>query len=344
MKEDKNMKKIKILPLLLAAPLLVSCGVSKPKEPKFAEMGKKDQVTGAKFGTDLLAAFSASEFSETAGLLPSSVLKLESKVYYEASVESDGKVVSKDTTGINRKGEAKLDKKNKVVVVEESEKEEGSSKTLNGRRSYSFSDESHVFYQEAKVNKVKYVVEANKEAKTIAGYQKVGEEKVENIVDKKMKNLANDWSNGYYCEGIQALLTYYYGAVGEGDDEEAAKYKFYEKGKVFTIEYTSEVKNEEVKNYEVVVAKKTSKEVTKVQVDLTKGKEKSLAWTSTEESKTIVKDYYEYNWYTGSLTYHYKGNVEKTSSQASEVMSFEHKDVSVKALDVAKFTQIGDKW
>ena len=336
------MKKIKLLPLLLAAPLLVGCG-AKPSEPKFVEMSKKELVTGDKFGVDFEAAFLKSEFG-VAKLLPSSVLKIESKIYNEQSIDFDGKTIAKGTTGINAKAEAKYDKANKVISVVESEEDSSSAKTSEGSSGGSLSYKSTTYYQEAKVNKEKYVVAANKEEKTIANYQKLGEKKAQEVVDGKMKGLASEWANGYYCEGVYSLYEIYMDAVYDGDTKEAAKYKFYEKGKIFTIEYSSEVKKEDVKYYETVVGKKYSKVFKKVQIDLTVGKEKATSWSTEEESIEIKKDYYEYDFYSGTATTHYKGNTEKSLSQSSEVVTFEHKDVNVKPLDISKFVQVGNKW
>jgi len=319
------MKKTKLLSILLAAPLLASCGISKLKEPKFADLGKELNFT--KFSEALEKAGVPDELEfQVEKKLSSGILKHETNSYDGYELSRQDKVKESFKEKIDSKDEWKLDAKN--VLLEHNASSSGASKgeEAGTKSSSSNSEKFKVSYQEETVNKKKFVVSIDHNSKEYCRYSKSELIKADLSLDGKMKEEVND------C-GVYFIEKVYDAEAASLDDEEIKHYKFYQNGKVFTIVYENkgEDKSNELYNDSYNYLEKT-------QIDVTKGKFKAVTWIDSENVRTFKKSGSAMDYFGESRLY-FKGEVVKEFAQVRDVASFEAKEITLKKVDLKSFTQ-----
>ena len=321
------MKKTRLLPLLFALPLLASCGIAKPSQPKFADIGK--QVKAEKFSADLEEAFLKSEFGSSKKI-DSGVLSTDSRSLTNVKVEAKDKDRNSVTKAASAdKYEFKFDKDNKLAQSVFKGKSETTVKAKNGSLAMTSEEKWTEGYQKAKVGSGEFFVHVNKEAKEYENYGKITKEaKLEDYLDALVKE------SGASCgDEINELLGEYMMA----SEEEQKQYKFYENGKIFTVVCSAEETHTEKADGKVVYVEKAKADL-KVQIDLTKGKVKALSWATGESTFEAKQDC------TVSGTVHKAGDVQTMKMSASSVSTFVAKKVSLKALDITGFQKVGLEW
>ena len=336
------MKKTKLLPLLLALPMLASCGIKKPSQPKFAKVSDADKISGAKFVEGVEKETLDLDFLGSKAL-PSSEMKLDTKYSLKRELLRGKKNYRGEEDARNATVVSKLDAKNNLVEYDYREKSNYVF-TKAGVESKSGDDTKYTdVYQEAKVDGKKYFVVVDKAGKEFTKSAKIeGDVTVAKAADAVAKEKAIDISDGVHGYNLGNLVSSYSSAVASDDKAEMKKYSFWKKDKVFTIEYKSEDKDVEVKQAEKVVAKRTIIESYKAQIDFTKGKVKSLVWSTFEMTYKVLKNHSGFD-YVGSFVYA-KDDVDTYKWVAAETTTYEHKDVKLKALDISNFTKIGETW
>ena len=315
------MKKIKLLSFLLAAPLLVSCGIAKPKQPKFADPGKK--IDFAKFNSEVSSASAKSDFYSTKAI-DGGIFKVDSRSIQKDEHIRDKKTLGKGVDAYQEVAELKYDKANKIIQSHAEINEKYNLDFKSFVRNEEWHEAQTYSFQEGKVDGKSYVIKANKEYKEFEKASDLTSEyKVENYLDESIKDFGIEQGTT-----IEYAL-YEYSSL---DAKAQKKWSFYQNGKVFTIEGVLEVVNDDVEY------KSVEKTTFKIQVDFTSGNNKSLSYyesvvettykVDTEVTNVIVK----------------KGDVMKHTGTSSTEASYVFKDIKLKAFDVSKFTKMGANW
>ena len=314
------MKKLNILPLLLVAPLLTGCGGS-VKAPKFADKG--EEVAGDKFAADFLEKSSQAAFAKE-DAIGSLVMKSKSANSQEEKLVREKKAIKTTTEYSESSSEMKYDATNKLVQGLSKGSSKGTQTDINAKASGSSSTSVHVYIQEYTKGENKYVVMAEKESNMLQAVSPVTElSPVDKIFD------------GYIKEGIGEQGAYVVAAVAAyaaADEEEQKNYKFYEKDKVFTVEYKQVVENKEHKNsddqVDYVVSSTTSYTA---QLDLTDG-----AWRQKYYKEVSTKTEYKLDG-TYSGEYQFAGDVFEEKTLKSEDVKADYKDIKLKAADLSGY-------
>jgi hypothetical protein len=272
------MKKTKLLPLLVAAPMLVSCGIAKPTKGGFVKVSDADKVTSAKFVEEISKEQEKIDFYSTKAL-PSSEAKIESKYLLKADVKRGKRTLRSIENGDNEKAQSKFDKANQIIAFETTSKENISFKSDAMSRAETFDNKSLSTYQVSKVGNDKhllYVDNSKKEYWSRAKFEST--DKPEETVDSYAKGFIEEMAYGVYGYTLSDLVGMYMGS----SEEEQKDFTFYKKDRVYTIEYSFEEKDKDVIEDEKVVAKETIIKFYKAQVVFEDGKNKEVHYSSYE--------------------------------------------------------------
>ena len=317
------MKKNKLLAILLAAPLLASCGVSKLKEPKFADAGK--ELSFEKFQKALEKAGVPDKLDfAVEKKLPSSVFVEELKAYNGYDLLREDKVKESAANLETYKDEWKLDTENVLLEHNMSTSTEFKAESANTKSSGSQKEQSKASYQEETINKKKFTVSIDQTNKEYSRYSDSSVTKADLAIDGKLKEEVSDAGT--------LFVDMVYGAA-MSSKEELKHFKFYQNDKVFTITWEDEAEDKTLALYNI-----STKYVQKTQIDVTKGKFKAVNWYSSEEVKSFKKTGTAYDFY-GEERVFYKGETIKEYIQTAQVASFEYKDVKLNKVDISDYTQ-----
>ena len=311
------MKKTKLLPLLLAIPMLASCGLAKPKQPKFADVGK--EVAYAKFGEDFQKQSEKAAFNSEKAL-ESGVYKMDTRILTESNIKREKKEIAKSSTLKNDKEEAKYDKVNKLL--EETTESSSTSKSTSQSSTVNNSSglKNSYVYQEGEKDGKKYVVQYDKATKEVTKESSLESTTTAKYLDSKVKAEVRI--------NTTLILSFVFMEYEGSSDADKKNFKFYENGDIYTITWNvkSETKTEETKT--------TEKTDMKIQVDFNKEKLASKIWLETSSVVECLKD-------SGS---DYKGDIKTEATKESVDISYQFKDVKLKAADLSKGVFIGAKW
>ena len=311
------MKKTKLFALLLAAPLLASCGKASVKAPKFAKYG--DEVKYEKFVAALQKLSEKSDFSKDAKL-PSSVFKYEQGTEMSFSLKRNDKV-REETSGVEiEKYEVKHDAKNNLMQGKGTYVYAYADKGPGTEIAASDTQESDFGYQSHKAKDGTYAIDVNNKAKEYSKEFKLEKDYgMAEWLDEESKNHA------YNCYGYAIDLLDEYDS---SDKEDKKNYKFYRNGdNIFTIECkmsdSDNVKDEKDK----VIYKYTAEVSSTAQIDMTKGKFRVVCFHEETEVRTFAQDYDEYK----------KGDVGTQIRRMSLTAAMDYKDVTLKAIDISNY-------
>lgn len=314
------MKKIKLLSLLAVIPMLASCG-GKPGKPHFAKVG--NEVKFEKFAEDAEKTYMKAIFMSDK-VLPSGVFKVKEGSYYSMKGTLGGEKSSMLSTE-SKTSESKYDQKN--AILQTSLKREEAAKVVGKGTGIESSgkEASTTSLQVSKVEKKSCFVEVTKESKEFAVQTAATVKEGQAILDSSVKTgLLMELSD--FGEAIETYKT--------APEKEQKAYKFYENGKIFTIEASIEDneshKGEDGKVDYVV----TGKSEVKYQIDLTDGAFKKVLWGSLKSKVEIKKDGTSYD---GEI--YKKGDVFESEVVMAEESSYTAKDLTLKVFDLAGFTR-----
>lgn len=314
------MKKIKLLSLLAVIPMLASCG-GKPGKPSFAKVG--NEVKFAKFEEDAQKAYLKANFmSEKA--LQSGVFKQKEGSYFSMKGTINGEKSSM-VSSESRTSESKYDQKNAILQTSLKREEAAKSVSKGVGIDSSGKEASTTSFQVSKVEKKSCFVKATKESKEFAVQAAATVKEAQAMLDSSVKL------------GLLMEVTEFGEAIAEyktAPEKEQKAYKFYENGKIFTIEASIEEeeshKGEDGKVDYVV----TGKSEVKYQIDLTDGAFKKVLWGSLKSKVEIKKDGTSYD---GEI--YNKDDVFEIETVMAEESSYTAKDVTLKVFDLAGFTR-----
>ena len=297
----------KLLPILLAFPLLAGCGTN-VKKPAFKKVG--DKVTFEQFKEGIEKAREENIFFK-GDELPSFQVSLESKGVGQA-VSKRGKqtlreAVTKSTMTIN----SKLDVKNGVSERKQVRDESVVLTTNLGSDSADESSKSTLVLQKLAKDNEEYAITVNEKAKyyIVSPANKISE------LNPYSKILEKDALTPFAT--VKALETTMLAEYQSASEEEKARYSFYQNKQVFTVEYVYEENNEEDKTSE--------KSTSKLQFDL------------SDNEKYTVMVYSESSSHEEVLETHMdeiKGDVFEEVTKNALTLKAQKKNVTVKPVKI----------
>lgn len=317
------MKLRKILPLVLVAPLLASCGSGlKVEEPSFDAYANK--VEHAAYLEALQAAMNESVFvkADKIGSLEAKITHGNKTDYKYDGVENAPKLYMASLQA----GEVKYDSVNLILQtnMEASEESEiagfGSSNVVNAKTVQKRQ------VQKDTVKEVESKVSYDLEAGTYA----VGAPVVDwaSELDTTVKGTIVSQIN----LSKLAVLDF-----DEKSDEEKAKYSFYQDDKVFTVVYEASAENKlyDAASEEKEIGKFVEKEVEKLQINLSSS---NMRYVTSKVSTTTGEITAEGKLYSELGVLKVKaGNKIEAKLEVYEESKVEFKDVAIEKLDIAKF-------
>lgn len=319
------MKKFKVLPLLLVAPLLTSCGKSY-KAPKFAKLG--DSVAPETWNEKF------NEAMDTVKLIPTGEEKFKSLVAVDdggsqndISVKRGKNVVESYSDYYKYKTTHKYDSAN--LLFESAGKSESitSEKNSSGYKSETKSKTNSLsMKQVAKVEDKYHIVTVDEKLKSYTRYIETTEE---SKVDDFNSVIAMNVGLPFITIGL--IYTSY-----EMQDEETKKdYTFYQNDKVFTVEILHKEENKEYKVADEVKYITNETQLVRMQAQIiSESKVKLVSYEETKTTKTYSVDYGDY----------YKGDVYERVYKTGSSYEVELKDVSLKAVDLSDYARLGTAW
>jgi hypothetical protein len=316
------MKKIKLLPLLAVIPMLASCG-GKPAKPKFAKFG--DVITAEEFDTKCEAARKKTVL--VLDLLPAGISKKSSVEYTETVHNRNKKALSSDVHVKESNDELKHDVKNAVVEGKATSKDTRNIKTKATSSSTNENKSSAYTIQETKIDDNKFVVTAYKKSKQFEKISKItdGLNTAKTILDDLVRDFLDDGETEVY--GLRS-------AYAIASEEGKKNYKFYQNDKIFTIEFKKDI-DEEYKPADKVLYVDKGTEEKVIQIELDKDKLSYKFWHLKEYEREYKSDY---------SSDQAKGDVSKYVTREVKEGTWQRKDVTLKALDLANFTKVGASW
>ena len=325
--------KRKLLPLLLALPLLASCGgVSKLKAPKFADPGK--EIKYEKFVENIGKVLDKLDVYNAKKKLPSSVLKYSYQVYGEQLLKRNDKEFTKSVGGEKDELEFKYDASN--LLMEETYKYEIASSYVDplGKSAAAEDYTTHTMYQQAKVKKNNYVVAVDKDNKEYSKEADLDDSyKAVNYHNETLKQIVTD--SAVMIESICAYYPYM-------PKESQKAIKFYQSDKLFTIAIDEDETSDVLDTTSNKVGSLKTTAVMKFQCNLVNDKLSLLSWTETTAEYSIKKTCSVK--ISGDTVEFAKGDTLSVLSQSRDELSLEYKDVKLKAIDLADYTQLGSAW
>lgn len=317
------MKTIKLLPLIIALPLLAGCGKDL-KAPKFAKEGDKVEYAAWFEALDKTYGENAFFKSEENYMLPSYKATVKSGTFDSIELTRDKKVVRFEHSLSNGTISMQADANNKIlqgksILTYSVEAKDGGentkSKGKDSEESYmqKISDDGKDYFADVDINNHAYKLTAE-----------ITEANPLDVVFNTQIRMMT-------LSGLSPYMTFM-SRYSLASDEEKAKYSFYKNGNIFTAEYKDEQKDVEVKDGEDKVRYVVnSTSLNKIQIDLSKND--SFKVVSYIENK-------QENNYKQNEDYCYEGDIEAQVGKSSLVAEFALKDVKLKAADVSKYSKV----
>lgn len=318
------MKLRKILPLVLVAPLLASCGSGlKVEEPSFDAYANK--VEHAAYFEALQAAMNESVFvkADKIGSLEAKVTHGKKTDYKYDGVENAPKIYM---AGLET-GDLKYDSVNLIL---QSNMEASSESEMAGFGSSDVTNSKTVMKNQAQKDTVKEV-ESSVSYDLEAGTYSVGSPVVDwaSELDTMVKGTIVSQIN------LIELSVSNYDTMS---DEEKAKYSFYQDDKVFTVVYET---SSEYKFYdagseeEKEIGKFAEKQVKKLQINLSSSNMRYVTSDVSTMSGEVTADGKLFS-EVGVLNVKAGNKIEAKQEEYKET-TVEFKDVSIEKLDITKF-------
>ena len=311
----------KLLPLFLAAPLLMSCGNKKVEQPKFADKGNK--VEYSEFSEKIAKAFEECEY-EKEEKAKSYELKSVQKTSDKTTTTRSDKVIDSSETFDTDEGSCLFDATNLRIVSKQKTTHAKVDKNANGSTIEAKTVDNDGAYQKVANKDKEFVAFVDNKEKTYQPMDEVtAENKAEDIFDSYGKMMATSFESTLF------MLDMGYSMETAAMKE---KYSFYVNEKVFTIEIDKSTEKTEEKDMEdKVLYEETVTDKKIYQADLTDG---AIAWRTWSEEKT-VREFK--NFYGGFIA----GDVWVTEELESYEETSTRKEVKTKEVALDKYKAIG---
>jgi len=310
------MKKIKLIPLLLAFPLITGCAnVSSPHFKKAGDKLEHDafsEAIGKKFEENIFT-----KSYEKGQYRPSFSAKLEVKESTVKTVKRNKKKIEEKKERTDSTLKYSHDAKNKASKAKQKSVATTKGKEKSGSYNRKETESFVSFIQKVSVEGTEYLSSVNKTAKTFDIYSddKVTETvPYENLLEAKDTEMVLSYALVTFAS-LEAVYTY-------GSDEVKAKFSYYSKKDVYTVEYNSTDEDEENKSSAVYKVK--------MQADFSNNDKILFTYfAETESNKEEIKDSSE----------RAKGDKTKTVKKTSIVVKAQKKNVTVKPVKVDKYAK-----
>lgn len=305
------MNKIRYIPIIGLAALLSSCSLfGGVKAPKFDKEG--DEVKYEKFIEKLTDAYKDSELNDSDSKLGDRIVKYSYSSSGTYSLKRGKKEIEKSTETSISKGEQQFDYDSLVSKSTGETKTTEKSTDQEGSSNETVSKKTEEYYQFGKVEKEKYLIEANAKTKTYSGvYPSSDDDKLfDQLVRQTVSSAASLFS---------ARVPY---------SEEAAKdYTFYNnKDAIFTYSLVDEDEDKVEKAYKYVTTTKI-----KVQLDIT---DKKQAVRYSSEVKTVLT-------YTDDINGYKEDDVVTREEKNYAEITCNAKEVKLKEVDLDDYVLKG---
>ena len=329
------MKKFKLIPVLAVSMLLAACQAGvKVSKPKFAAEGSAMELKDfaaefAKTAEGYGPALKDSEFYQEKPSIGSKEIKGVQSGSSVTTKTLDGKERSKKEVKSSAEVVGQSDSANKVIVSKTKEVSQSKEKTLNGTTSSSSTGKSEMTYQEGKGTYLDKEVEGLLRLDDVAKEYTLMAPFVENSAFTP-----DTWYSAFLCMQATQLVGGFLNELPTTTDEkELAKYSYFKNDKIYTIKYSSNDDPIEEKatidEKETVYRTRQTKTEAIYQLDVTEGK---WAYRSSVETTLTVEELADYNGYR-------KGMKTVTETKSYEESRLYDKKVSLKAKDLAKYTE-----
>lgn len=326
------MKKIKVLPLLLVAPLLTSCGGK--VTPKFVKEG--DKMEDSKWNEDMNAASKENFYakSEEGYHKPSFVDDEKSATQEDETIVRGKQTLQESHKYSESKTKFQYDAANAILTSESKSSSKASGKDNAGAKfSSKGSSKSHYSRQKYSADGKDYLITADKEEKEFSKYMDLSESVTitDALETYMMLNVNPTYVN----------LAFGYLAYSIASEEEKQYYSLYENAdkKAFTVAYEKKTENVETKVGDDVIYLTTTVKIWKYQIVIgDANKIETYAYEEDSVSETIKKDVARHGRELKAEDVYTKVT-KKAYSSNSKV-----KDLKLKAMDVSDFKKLGTSW
>ena len=311
----------KLLPLFLAAPLLMSCGNKKVEQPKFADKGNK--VEYAEFNEKISKAFEENEFWKEEKVKSFELKAVEKSSEKETLTRSD-KVIENNEKLDTDENVSKVDVTN--LRIASTQKYAHAKVVKNAQESTieAKTTDNDGVYQKVTNKDKEFVAFVDNKEKTYQPVEEItAENKAEDVFDKYAKMMVTSFQ--YTLD----MLNMGY-SLETAENKE--KYSFYANEKVCTIEIDKSVEKIDQKDMEDKVLYEETVTNKKIyQVDLADG---ALAWRTWSEEKTVR----EFKTFYGGFI---AGDVWVHEELESYEQTTERKEVKTKEVALDKYLALG---
>lgn len=321
------MKVTKLLPLVLIAPLLASCGGSRVEDPKYEKYSTETNYHS--FAEDFMKQAipaSATCFFFKDGDLPSMEGSIKQASETIKTADRNGKEVfySNKYTGID--GEAKYDAAKLIIDTESTQESTEIESIASGTSSKEGKQSYHTKYQQNEIDSVLYTVMVNE---TVGEWAEMAPAATY-PVSKHARSIFQSFA------AIGSLIDFdEYETLSE---EEKARYHFYRDETVFTIIYEGEWdEGEYIKDSaDKVLASAHLKEESKYQVIF---KEDSFRIMSSQKKEVSINCLEAFE--DSSHDEHAKGDTYKIQSHNAAEVEVKKAEVDLAATDISNMPEGG---
>ena len=324
--------KIKVLPLLLVAPLLTSCG-NNVKAPKFVKEGDKIDATALNDKVNEIAKANPLILVGDEKF-PSFVANRASSSSMDETIERGGKVIHESSNYSESKIKYEYDQSKPMIQSSSKSKSSASLKSKDDVTSTTKTNSKYTTARQVYTDgEDKHVITVDVNEKEYSSYLKISE-----------SSSAEDIINGYITLSVSDFTTFglVAGLLPLMPEDQQKYYTCYanEGKKAYTVVYEKEFDKVEDKTDDVLNYTQEHKTSNKYQLILGKDDSfKVLIYEEDSYTETYARDFKN----TAHSTYSQfaKGDVWKKVTKRAYTYEMSKKDVSLKEIDISSFAKTG---
>ena len=315
------MRKIKFLPLLLIAPLLVGCK-GNVKSPKFAKEG--DKILSEKFIENFTKAGESSVFAKTEKV-GSLVMKSKEGSFFELKKIRNKKAITDRTVEVSEDTQMKFDSKNSILAGQTNRKMIEQRKANDGKYKEVTKVSGKGSIQAGQINGAQYVLDVDSKQKMYSPEAELtGTATIADYLDIQIKQDASS-----YYSAIQSELADFLALPD--NDPRIGDYTFYQNNNIFTLVIEHKEDSDQRTTDDKVIYTRSDYSLRKYQLDTTSSK---MAYKTYFESK-ITMDF-KLNYYEFAA-----GDISEQVEKQFVDGTIDFKDVKLKAVNISKYTAFG---
>ncbi len=314
------MKKIKFLPLLLVAPMLVGC--NNVKSPKFAKEG--DKILSEKFIENFTKAGESSVFAKTEKV-GSLVMKSKEGSFFELKKIRNKKAITDRTVEVSEDTQMKFDSKNSILAGQTNSKTVDQRKACDGKYKEVTKASGKGSVQAGQINGAQYVLDVDSKQKMYSPETELtGTATIADYLDIQIKQYASSYYSAIQSEIADFLAL-------PDNDPRISDYTFYQNNNIFTLVIEHKEDSDQRTTDDKVIYTRSDYSLRKYQLDTTNSK---MAYKTYFESK-ITMDF-KLNYYEFAA-----GDISEQVEKEFIDGTIDFKDVKLKAVNISKYTAFG---